>query len=98
MLVLTRREEESILIKVGEITIQVLVVELGRDKVRLGITAPKEVAIERDDCRVRGQRSEVGGQQSGAGAALHVPATADEEDRGAALARGARDPQGGGLA
>ncbi len=46
MLVLDRRENQSIFI--GE-NITVTVVEIRKDKVRIGITAPREVAIHRDD-------------------------------------------------
>lgn len=48
MLVLTRKEDESLLI--GD-NIRVMVVEIRGDKVRLGIDAPKDVAILRDDAK-----------------------------------------------
>ncbi|MCR4414133.1 MAG: carbon storage regulator CsrA [Thermoguttaceae bacterium] len=44
MLVLSRKQEESIVI--GE-NIVVTVVEIRGDKVRLGITAPREVTVHR---------------------------------------------------
>ncbi len=46
MLVLSRRLHESIQIG-GEITI--VVVSISRDKIRLGIEAPKHLPIVRDD-------------------------------------------------
>jgi carbon storage regulator len=46
MLVLSRRESERI--RVGE-SIVVTVVRLGRDKVRIGIEAPPEMLVLRDE-------------------------------------------------
>jgi carbon storage regulator len=44
MLVMTRRRDESILV---DRNIEITVVEIRGDKVRLGITAPKEVPVHR---------------------------------------------------
>lgn len=44
MLVITRREEESIII---DGRIEVVVLGMGRDGVRLGIKAPREVQVHR---------------------------------------------------
>ena len=44
MLVLSRKKDE--IIRIGE-NIEVMVVEVRGDKVRLGITAPKSVAVHR---------------------------------------------------
>jgi carbon storage regulator len=46
MLVLTRRPDESIII--GD-TIAVTVLSVDGDQVRLGITAPKEIAVHRQE-------------------------------------------------
>lgn len=46
MLILSRKEEESIIIN-GNIEVKVL--EIGEGKVRLGIDAPKEVDIFREE-------------------------------------------------
>ena len=46
MLVLTRKKNESIIIN-NDIT--VVVVEIRGDKVRLGIDAPREVSVHRDE-------------------------------------------------
>ena len=46
MLVLSRKKDESIMI--GD-NIVITVVEVRGDKVRLGISAPKEVAVHRDE-------------------------------------------------
>ena len=47
MLVLSRQRNESVVIKVGEVVIEMTVVDIRGDKVRLGFTAPKEVPIHR---------------------------------------------------
>ncbi|MEK6246734.1 MAG: carbon storage regulator [Planctomycetales bacterium] len=52
MLVLSRKESERI--RVGE-SIVVTVVRLGRDKVRLGIEAPSDVLVLRDELEVHKQ-------------------------------------------
>lgn len=49
MLVLTRRKFEQLVITLGDQTVLVRVIDVGRDRVRLGITAPKEVAIHREE-------------------------------------------------
>ena len=46
MLVLSRKEDEKIIIG-GNITI--MVVEIREDKVRLGIDAPREVTVHREE-------------------------------------------------
>ena len=46
MLVLSRKEQESL--KIGD-EIEVTVVSIQGDRVRLGITAPKDISIVRDD-------------------------------------------------
>ena len=48
MLVLSRKKNESI--KIGP-NITVVVVEIRGDKVRLGIEAPREVPVDRDEVR-----------------------------------------------
>lgn len=47
MLVLSRQRNESIVIPIGGILIEMTVVDIRGDKVRLGITAPKEVPVHR---------------------------------------------------
>lgn len=54
MLALTRRKDESIIIN-GNIEIQVLSVQ--GDKVKLGISAPKEVAVHRKEVYVQIQEA-----------------------------------------
>ena len=53
MLVLSRRTDESVILTIGDITIRVIVFEASQGKVRLGIEAPKEVAVCRDDAVVK---------------------------------------------
>lgn len=48
MLVLTRMRDEKIMI--GD-NIEVMVIDIRGDKVRLGITAPKGVAVDREEIR-----------------------------------------------
>ena len=50
MLVLTRKKNESIVIAEN---IVVTVIEIRRDRVRLGIAAPKEVAVNRQEVSER---------------------------------------------
>ena len=54
MLVLTRRANESIVIA-GEVTVTVL--EIRGDQVRIGIDAPKSVAVHREEVWVELERA-----------------------------------------
>lgn len=47
MLVLSRRRNESVIIQVGEIKIRVIIADIGRHQIRLGIEAPRQVPIFR---------------------------------------------------
>ncbi len=49
MLVLTRKKNEQIVITLGTQVVFVRVLEVCRDRVRLGIIAPKNVLIHRDE-------------------------------------------------
>ncbi len=61
MLVLSRKKNESIIIN-DDITI--VVVEIRGDKVRLGVEAPKEVPVHRNEVYEAIQRNrEAGGEQ-----------------------------------
>ena len=55
MLVLSRKKNESIVIRDN---IVVMVVEIRRDKVRLGIEAPKEITVHRREVYDRIKQSE----------------------------------------
>jgi len=65
MLVLTRRKFEQLVITLGDQTVLVRVIDVGRDRVRLGITAPKEVAIHREEVakRIEAERLEHAGAE-----------------------------------
>ena len=56
MLVLTRKENESIVI---DGNIKVTVVRISGDKIRLGIEAPKDVAVWREELLESGAKSVV---------------------------------------
>lgn len=56
MLILTRRVNERVMIG-GEVTVTVLGVK--GDQVRIGINAPKEVAVHREEIYLRIQREKV---------------------------------------
>lgn len=49
MLVLTRRKGEQIVIRLGAETVVVRIADVTRDRVRLGITAPRSVAVHREE-------------------------------------------------
>ena len=57
MLVLTRKKNESIVIND---VIKVTIVEIRGDKVRLGIEAPREIEVHREEVyeQIHGKRSE----------------------------------------
>lgn len=55
MLVLTRKEGESVIIGEDGGSVKVMVVSVGRGKVRLGIEAPDDVCIIRDELLNRGE-------------------------------------------
>ena len=63
MLVLTRKPGQSIIIGDG---IEVEVLSLAREKVRLGITAPREVDVFRDEVhdRIQSERNADNGARS----------------------------------
>lgn len=58
MLILTRRSAESLVIGDGEITVTVLGVK--GNQVRLGVSAPKEVAVHREEIyqRIKQEKDE----------------------------------------
>jgi len=62
MLVLSRKKDKAVVIKAGEITIEVLVVEILGDKVRIGFSAPNEVAIHREEVWLAIERNKADGK------------------------------------
>ena len=71
MLVLSRKKNESIVIN-DDITI--VVVEIRGDKVRLGVEAPKEIPVHRNEVYEAIRRNQ---QQAGNGPAREADASAD---------------------
>ncbi|RLA42868.1 MAG: hypothetical protein DRR06_13480 [Gammaproteobacteria bacterium] len=49
MLVLTRKEDEKIILDVGDIEIIICVCKMSRHRVQIGIDAPLEVRIQRQE-------------------------------------------------
>jgi len=67
MLVLSRKKNESIVIKAGEEMISLVVVEIRGDKCRIGLEAEKHVVIHRQEVFDAIQRKkETAGQPDGA--------------------------------
>jgi carbon storage regulator len=58
MLVLTRRTNEQLVITMGDQTVFVRVLDVSRDRVRLGIVAPREIAVHREEVARRIAESE----------------------------------------
>jgi carbon storage regulator CsrA len=58
MLILSRHENEEILIGLGEDCVRVMVVDIRQNAVRLGITAPEHVPIIRRELKRREPRPE----------------------------------------
>ena len=77
MLVLTRKPGQSIMIGDG---VEVQVLSVAGEKVRLGITAPRDISIFRNEVYDRIE-NEGGGQNEGAGALAHE----DDEGTNAAV-------------
>ena len=72
MLILTRRVGETVMIG-NEVTVTVLGVK--GNQVRLGINAPKDVAVHREEIFERIKAEQIGGPEAPAvnGAAAHDP-------------------------
>ena len=49
MLILTRKKNERVMIGDGDDLITIMVIDIRGDKVRLGITAPREVEVHREE-------------------------------------------------
>ncbi|MDE6728236.1 MAG: carbon storage regulator CsrA [Oscillospiraceae bacterium] len=62
MLVITRKHDESITISDN---IEITVLEISKDKVKIGINAPKEVKIYRSELKTLRQTNEQAAQSSG---------------------------------
>ncbi len=49
MLVLSRQKDESIIIKDGDDAIEITIVDIRGEKVRLGISAPRNISVHRKE-------------------------------------------------
>lgn len=61
MLVLSRKRNESIIITVGDVQIEVMLIEIRGDKARIGIEAPKHVSIHREEIHLAIQQERAAG-------------------------------------
>jgi len=77
MLILTRRVGESLMIG-DEVTVTVLGVK--GNQVRIGVNAPKDVSVHREEIYERIQAERVGGGQGAAGAPATPSAPPHEEE------------------
>lgn len=62
MLVITRKKDESIMIADN---VEITVLDVSKDKVKIGINAPKEVKIYRSELKTLRQTNEQAAQSSG---------------------------------
>ena len=57
MLVLSRKVQEKVYVSVpterGEVLIEVVLVDIDRSKVRIGVNAPRDCLIEREEIRAK---------------------------------------------
>jgi carbon storage regulator len=58
MLVLSRKQGEKIILTVGTVEIDIMVTEIHSDRVKIGIKAPPEVTINRQEVQDRMRRDE----------------------------------------
>lgn len=49
MLVLSRKKNEQLVIRMGEETVFIRILDVARDRVRVGITAPRSVEVHREE-------------------------------------------------
>lgn len=53
MLILSRQENETVIIQVGKYRVECMVVEIQSNNVKLGFTAPSEIVIHRKEIMER---------------------------------------------
>jgi carbon storage regulator len=58
MLVLSRKKDEQLVIRLGEETVMVRVLDVNGSRVRIGITAPRSVAVLRAEVARRDQETQ----------------------------------------
>ena len=83
MLVLSRQRDESIMI--GD-NVEIIIVDVRGDKVRLGITAPKDIPVHRREIydaiqREKSEKKELEKQQEAEPRAEHEESQADPEEK-----------------
>lgn len=68
MLVLTRKKHEQLMIKLGNESVIVRIVDIGHNRVRLGVIAPRHVAVHRDEVaqRIAQEEKELADAHAGA--------------------------------
>ena len=49
MLVLSRKKTQQLVIRIGEETCVIRILDIARDRVRIGIIAPQSVAVHREE-------------------------------------------------
>jgi carbon storage regulator len=54
MLVITRKTNESIIIQAGDKTIEIAILDVSKEKVKIGVNAPREVKIIRNELVIAG--------------------------------------------
>lgn len=77
MLVVTRKTDESLVISDN---IEITVLEIGKDKVKIGVNAPKEVKIIRSELKDARQTNEQAAHASGAAIAELLKQHKQEEN------------------
>ena len=77
MLVVTRKTDESLIISDN---IEITVLEIGKDKVKIGINAPKEVKVIRSELKDARQTNEQAAHSSGSAIAELLKQHRQEEN------------------
>jgi len=77
MLVVTRKTDESVIIADN---IEITVLEIGKDKVKIGINAPKEVKVIRSELKDARQTNEQAAHASGSAIAELLKQHKQEEN------------------
>lgn len=76
MLVITRKHDESITIADN---VEITILDISKDKVKIGINAPKEVKIYRSELKTLRQTNEQAAQSSGTAIQQLINAHKQEE-------------------
>lgn len=65
MLVLTRKKDEQVVIRLGNQTVLVRVLSVVGDRVRMGIVADRSIAVHREEVARRIEQEELANQLAG---------------------------------